>query len=124
MEYIEGRPIDRYCEENELSLSQRLELFRQVCAAVHFAHQNLVVHRDLKPGNVDFTAGEPTLGHDARPQHERLPRLGGKGEQTPPGQQEGSGKEKGSRKPPSPSTSAPAPRDLPMRRSSWRYVAC
>ncbi len=62
MEYIEGVPIDRYCDESRLSIDQRLELFRKVCSAVHYAHQNLVVHRDLKPSNILVTAtGEPKL---------------------------------------------------------------
>ncbi|MEM7586980.1 MAG: serine/threonine-protein kinase [Acidobacteriota bacterium] len=52
MEYVEGEPIDRYCDHHRLSTEARLELFRTVCAAVHFAHQNLVVHRDLKPSNI------------------------------------------------------------------------
>ena len=56
MEYVEGEPIDRYCDRHGLSVGERLELFRTVCAAVHFAHQNLVVHRDLKPGNILVTA--------------------------------------------------------------------
>jgi serine/threonine protein kinase/tetratricopeptide (TPR) repeat protein len=56
MEYVEGEPIDRYCDAHGLSVRERLELFRTVCAAVHFAHQNLVVHRDLKPGNILVTA--------------------------------------------------------------------
>jgi serine/threonine-protein kinase len=56
MEYVEGEPIDRYCDRHSLSVGERLELFRTVCAAVHFAHQNLVVHRDLKPGNILVTA--------------------------------------------------------------------
>ncbi len=56
MEYVEGEPIDRYCDGHGLSVGERLELFRTVCAAVHFAHQNLVVHRDLKPGNILVTA--------------------------------------------------------------------
>ena len=56
MEYVEGEPIDRYCDSHGLSVGERLELFRTVCAAVHFAHQNLVVHRDLKPGNILVTA--------------------------------------------------------------------
>ncbi len=55
MEYVEGVPIDRYCDENHLSLRQRLELISEVCSAVHYAHQNLVVHRDLKPGNIFVT---------------------------------------------------------------------
>ncbi len=62
MEYVEGMPIDRYCEENQLSVDQRLNLFRKVCAAVHYAHQNLVVHRDIKPSNILVTTdGEPKL---------------------------------------------------------------
>jgi hypothetical protein len=46
MEYVEGRPIDKFCDERGLSLRKRLELFREVCAAVQYAHTNLVVHRD------------------------------------------------------------------------------
>jgi serine/threonine protein kinase len=62
MEYIEGIPIDRFCEEQRLSTGERLELFRVVCAAVHFAHQNLVLHRDLKPSNILVdSAGAPKL---------------------------------------------------------------
>lgn len=52
MEYVEGRPIDEYCDSNRLNTSARLRLFRTVCAAVSHAHQNLIVHRDLKPGNI------------------------------------------------------------------------
>jgi serine/threonine-protein kinase len=60
MEYVEGRPIDEYA--GKLPLRERLALFREVCAAVHFAHQNLVVHRDLKPGNILVTGdGVPKL---------------------------------------------------------------
>ena len=62
LEYVEGLPIDRYCDVNRLDIPQRLELFRGVCAAVHYAHQNLVVHRDLKPGNIIVTGeGVPKL---------------------------------------------------------------
>ena len=62
MEWVEGRPIDEYCDAHQLPTRERLELFRKVCSAVHFAHQNLVVHRDLKPGNILVTAeGEPKL---------------------------------------------------------------
>jgi eukaryotic-like serine/threonine-protein kinase len=57
MEYVEGQPIDEYCDERKLPTRERLELFRKVCSAVHFAHQNLIVHRDLKPGNILVTAG-------------------------------------------------------------------
>lgn len=52
MERVEGQPIDAWCDEKKLSLRARVELFLQVCAAVQYAHQRLVVHRDLKPGNV------------------------------------------------------------------------
>jgi eukaryotic-like serine/threonine-protein kinase len=52
MEYVEGLPIDEFCDRHELELSERLDLFRKVCAAVNFAHRNLVVHRDLKPSNI------------------------------------------------------------------------
>jgi eukaryotic-like serine/threonine-protein kinase len=62
MEYVEGMPIDAYCDSRRLNLSERLNLFRIACAAVHHAHQNLVVHRDIKPGNLLVTAdGTPKL---------------------------------------------------------------
>jgi eukaryotic-like serine/threonine-protein kinase len=62
MEYVEGTPMDRYCDSHKLSISERLILFRSVCSAVQYAHQNLVVHRDLKPGNILVTAaGVPKL---------------------------------------------------------------
>ncbi len=62
MEYIEGEPIDVFCDRHRLGVRERLELFRQVCATVHFAHQNLVVHRDLKPSNILVTEdGIPKL---------------------------------------------------------------
>ncbi len=52
MEYIEGLPIIEYCDQHRASISQRLELFNKVCQAVSYAHQNLVVHRDIKPNNI------------------------------------------------------------------------
>jgi serine/threonine-protein kinase len=62
MEYVEGIPIDEYCDRNSLSIDDRLRLFRRVCAAVQYAHQNLVVHRDIKPSNILVTTdGEPKL---------------------------------------------------------------
>lgn len=62
MEYVDGLPIDEYCDRNRLSVHQRLRLFCRVCAVVQSAHQNLVIHRDLKPGNILVTpSGEPVL---------------------------------------------------------------
>ncbi len=55
MEHVHGQPIDEYCNTHALLIRQRLDLFRPLCAAVSFAHRNLVVHRDLKPGNVLVT---------------------------------------------------------------------
>lgn len=55
MEYVAGQPIARYCQHQQLKLSERLDLFAQVCNAVEFAHSNLVVHRDLKSGNILVT---------------------------------------------------------------------
>ena len=55
LEYVNGVPIDRFCDDRELPLERRLELFCRVCAAVQYAHRNLVVHRDLKPANVLVT---------------------------------------------------------------------
>ncbi len=52
MEFVEGAPIDRWCDEHRLSIPRRLDLFRQVCSAVSHAHRHLIVHRDLKPSNV------------------------------------------------------------------------
>lgn len=62
MEYVDGISIAHYCEQSKLSIRQRLILFKKVCDAVQFAHQNLVVHRDLKPDNILVTAdGTPRL---------------------------------------------------------------
>ncbi len=52
MEYVEGQPIDAYCNVRRLATRERIAMFRAVCGAVHYAHQNLVVHRDLKPQNI------------------------------------------------------------------------
>jgi len=62
MEYVDGIPIDAFCDSNRLDVPARLKLFQTVCAAVHYAHQNLIVHRDLKPSNILVTAaGIPKL---------------------------------------------------------------
>jgi eukaryotic-like serine/threonine-protein kinase len=52
MEYVEGVPLTKYCEQLGCSIKQRLELFREVCTAVQHAHLHAVIHRDLKPSNV------------------------------------------------------------------------
>jgi serine/threonine protein kinase len=55
MEYIEGNPIDVYCDVRQLGVTERIDLFRDLCAAVHYVHQHLMVHGDLKGGNVLVT---------------------------------------------------------------------
>lgn len=59
MEHVDGESIDAYCDSRTLFIRERLELFVQVCAAVQYAHRNLVVHRDIKPSNI-FVTGEGT----------------------------------------------------------------
>ena len=59
MEYVDGQPLDRYCDQHVLAVDERLRLFLQVCEAVDYAHRNLIVHRDLKPSNILVT-GEGT----------------------------------------------------------------
>jgi serine/threonine protein kinase len=62
MEYVDGLPIDEYCDRNALGLEERLQLFRKVCSVVDFAHRSLVIHRDLKPSNILVTVdGTPKL---------------------------------------------------------------
>ncbi len=56
MELVAGEPIDRYLEQRGASVRERVQLFLQVCAAVSYAHQHLVIHRDLKPNNILVTA--------------------------------------------------------------------
>ncbi|REK12547.1 MAG: serine/threonine protein kinase [Planctomycetota bacterium] len=62
MEYVDGQPIDRHCDEHRLNVRQRLELFRTVCSAVQFAHRHAVIHRDIKPSNILVSSdGTPKL---------------------------------------------------------------
>ncbi|TVQ90359.1 MAG: hypothetical protein EA393_06035 [Bacteroidetes bacterium] len=55
MEYVEGEPIDKYCDKNKLSVNERINLFVSVCEAVQYAHNNLIIHLDLKPDNIFVT---------------------------------------------------------------------
>lgn len=62
MELIAGTPIDHYCQLHKLNITERLQLFQQVASAVQYAHQRLVIHRDIKPGNILVTEeGIPKL---------------------------------------------------------------
>jgi eukaryotic-like serine/threonine-protein kinase len=51
-EFVDGVPIDAYCDQRKLDIEARLRVFLQVCDAVEYAHRNLIIHRDLKPGNI------------------------------------------------------------------------
>ncbi len=62
MEFVDGVPITEWCARNQVGTPQKLKLFLSVCAAVQAAHQNLVIHRDIKPGNILVTPdGTPKL---------------------------------------------------------------
>jgi serine/threonine protein kinase/tetratricopeptide (TPR) repeat protein len=62
MEYVDGTPIDVYCDERKLSIRDRVALFRRVCEGVQYAHDGRVIHRDLKPSNILVTSdGTPKL---------------------------------------------------------------
>lgn len=62
MEYVDGLPLDQYCDEQSLNLEERLKLFKKVCSAVQSAHQNMIIHADIKPSNILVDKqGEPKL---------------------------------------------------------------
>ena len=62
MEYVDGLPVDEYCDSNRLTVAERLRLFQKIADAIDYAHRNLVVHRDIKPSNILVTAsGDPKL---------------------------------------------------------------
>ena len=61
MELVRGIPITEYCDQNKLTIRERLELFIQVCQAIQHAHQKGIIHRDIKPSNVLVTL------HDGKP---------------------------------------------------------
>jgi non-specific serine/threonine protein kinase/serine/threonine-protein kinase len=62
MEFVEGEPLDKYCQRRSFTVREKLELFISICSAVSYAHGNLIIHRDLKPSNVLVTEeGVPKL---------------------------------------------------------------
>ncbi|HWQ31514.1 MAG TPA: serine/threonine-protein kinase [Blastocatellia bacterium] len=56
MEYVDGVPVTAYCDEQRLTIAERLRLFCRICEAVEYAHQHKIIHRDLKPANLLVTA--------------------------------------------------------------------
>lgn len=62
MEFVEGDTLYDFCDKKRLTIRERLEIFRQICAAVAYAHERAIIHRDIKPGNILFTkTGTPKL---------------------------------------------------------------
>ena len=60
MEYVDGLPLDAWCDREQLNVRKRLEVFLLVCSAVEYAHRQLVIHRDLKPANILVTVSDGT----------------------------------------------------------------
>jgi tRNA A-37 threonylcarbamoyl transferase component Bud32 len=60
MEYVDGLPLDAWCDREQLNVRQRLEILLLVCSAVEYAHRQLVIHRDLKPANILVTVSDGT----------------------------------------------------------------
>ncbi len=88
MQYVEGKPLDRYVRSEELSVRRIMELFNKVCSAVAYAHQRGVIHRDLKPGNIlvdadgephilDFGLAKPTDGFEQTSQEQVMTSIPG-----------------------------------------------
>lgn len=62
MEFVEGDTLYNFCDKKRLNVRERLEIFRQICSAVSYAHERSIIHRDIKPGNILFTkSGTPKL---------------------------------------------------------------
>jgi WD40 repeat protein/serine/threonine protein kinase len=87
LEYIPGKPVTQYCDDRGLSIPERLQIFRQVLAAVQYAHAHLVIHRDLKPSNILVTEeghaqlldfGIAKLMSEGEAKETELTRLGGR----------------------------------------------
>ena len=88
MEYVDGQPITKWCDEHRLGINARVALLTQVLDAVQFAHASLVVHRDLKPSNILVTGDGQVrlldfgiaklLSSDRRAQETQLTQLGGR----------------------------------------------